>query len=321
MSDKEELHSRVGQFEQALSAFDSKQKALLHRLQDGLGLARQKLVERKLEIERLKRENRELRQIIDRLLQSVEEQSKDAMGEQLGALDRELASLMALADDETASAGEPAGSVPDGRNEPGGDAPAAEAVAEVDIEADADDDELTSTFSDIQRRIQDLAEQFPKDEISAEASAPALAEPGEPAEPAAAATVEPTAPASPVATGAEATPTASAPSHPAPSHSAPSHPAPSYRPAARPAPAPAKSYSNARGPLDAEVGYALSVLRQMRRSDKLFSIEDIRGLINGKFGLELTAQQDSQIRASLSRRDGVYPNPKNENFWRFGDAA
>lgn len=313
MSDKEELHSRVGQFEQALSAFDSKQKALLHRLQDGLGLARQKLVERKLEIERLKRENRELRQIIDRLLQSVEEQSKDAMGEQLGALDRELASLMALADDEAASAGEPAGSVPDGRNEPDGDAPAAEAAEAVDIEADADDDELTSTFSDIQRRIQDLAEQFPKDELSAEASAPAVADP---AVPAAAPTVEPTASASSAAAGAEATPAAAAPSQPAPSQ-----PAPSYRSAARPAPAPAKSHSSARGPLDAEVGYALSVLRQMRRSDKLFSIEDIRGLINGKFGLDLTAHQDSQIRASLSRRDGVYPNPKNENFWRFGDAA
>lgn len=313
MSDKEELHSRVGQFEQALSAFDSKQKALLHRLQDGLGLARQKLVERKLEIERLKRENRELRQIIDRLLQSVEEQSKDAMGEQLGALDRELASLMALADDEAVPASEPASSVPAARDGPGGDAPSAEPAADVDIEADADDDELTSTFSDIQRRIQDLAEQFPKDEISAEASAPAVAEP---AEPAAAPAVEATASAAPAATGAETPPAAATPSHPAPSQAAPS-----YRPAARPAPAPAKSYSNARGPLDAEVGYALSVLRQMRRSDKLFSIEDIRGLINGKFGLELTAQQDSQIRASLSRRDGVYPNPKNENFWRFGDAA
>jgi len=313
MSDKEELHSRVGQFEQALSAFDSKQKALLHRLQDGLGLARQKLVERKLEIERLKRENRELRQIIDRLLQSVEEQSKDAMGEQLGALDRELASLMALADDEAVAASEPASSVPAARDGPGGDAPSAEPAAEVDIEADADDDELTSTFSDIQRRIQDLAEQFPKDEISAEALVPAVAEP---AEPAAAPAVEGTASAVPAATGAERPPAAATPSHPAPSQAASS-----YRPAARPAPAPAKSYSNARGPLDAEVGYALSVLRQMRRSDKLFSIEDIRGLINGKFGLELTAQQDSQIRASLSRRDGVYPNPKNENFWRFGDAA
>jgi len=313
MSDKEELHSRVGQFEQALSAFDSKQKALLHRLQDGLGLARQKLVERKLEIERLKRENRELRQIIDRLLQSVEEQSKDAMVEQLGALDRELASLMALADDEAVAASEPASSVPAARDGPGGDAPSAEPAAEVDIEADADDDELTSTFSDIQRRIQDLAEQFPKDEISAEASATAVAEP---AEPAAAPAVEATASAAPAATGAETPPAAATPSHPAPSQAASS-----YRPAARPAPAPAKSYSNARGPLDAEVGYALSVLRQMRRSDKLFSIEDIRGLINGKFGLELTAQQDSQIRASLSRRDGVYPNPKNENFWRFGDAA
>jgi len=293
MSDKEELHSRVGQFEQAISAFDSKQKALLRRLQEGLGLARQKLVERKLEVERLKHENLELRQIIDRLLESVEGQSKDAMGEQLGALDRELASLMALAEDETQPVAVGEVTTPSGSQ---AESTTAQPDGAVAAETE-DDDELASTFSDIQQRIQDLAEQFPKSEPAGEEANTAKPEAIEVAPPASAS--EPESPRR-----------AETPSRRAPSRSE-----------VGPAAAPAKAYPKVRGPLDAEVGYALSVLRQMRRSDKLFSIEDVRELINGKFGLDLSAQQDAQIRACLLRRDGVYPNPKNDSFWRFGDAA
>jgi len=294
MSDKEELHSRVGQFEQAISAFDSKQKALLHRLQDGLGLARQKLVERKLEIERLKRENLELRQIIDRLLESVEGQSKDAMGEQLGALDRELASLMALAEDETHFPAGDEESAPAGPRHEETAKPAAQVAAEA---AADDDDELASTFSDIQRRIQDLADQLPKGESATEVLGAAKPE---------TATVAPPAPT---------------PEPQPPRRTESPNRLASARPGSGSATAPARTYPKARGPLDAEVGYALSVLRQMRRADKLFSIGDVRELINGKFGLDLTVQQDAQIRACLARRDGVYPNPKNDSFWRFGDAA
>lgn len=292
MTDKDELQSRVGQFEQAISALDNKQKALLQKLQDGLGLARQKLAERKLEIEHLKRENHELRQIVDRLLQSVEGQGKNAIGEQLGALDRELASLMALADDEAQPV---ADSDIEALAAQSGDDTTPRAATAATTQGE-DDDELATTLSDIHRRIQDLAEQFPKGDAAGDAP-------------------ETDAAATPIAAQAAATETPSPNKAEPPSRPAEHSAAPAYAAAA------AGTYPKARGPLDAEVGYALSVLRQMRRADKLFSIEDVRGLINGKFGLDLTTQQDTQIRACLSRRDGVYPDPKHNGFWRFDEAA
>lgn len=354
MFDSEDLHGRVGQFEQAISAFDSKQKLLLERLQDGLALAREKLVERKHEVERLKRENLELRQIIDRLLESIEDRSKDAMGAQLGALDRELDSLMALAEEESpsvavaAAPSTPASSVERAPASPDSAPTFAEASS-----ASSDDDELASAFSDIERRIQELARHFPTgasdedagDAAQAEAPAAPPSAPVETVEPEAAvapsklsanppepeaAAAPPLAPAqspepeAPVAPPPTAEPEMAAAPPPAPkAKPVRTAAAPEYRSSPRPQsrPQPAKAYAKTRGPLDAEVGYALSVLRQMRRSDKLFSIDDVRELINGKFGLDLTAHQDSQIRACLSRRDGVYPNPKNDSFWRFGDAA
>jgi len=366
MLDSEDLHGRVGQFEQAISAFHSKQKVLLERLQDGLALARERLVERKHEVERLKRENLELQQIIDRLLESIEGRSKDAMGDQLGALDRELDSLIALADEETPSAAVAA--VPSAPASPVERAPASPDSAPAFAKASSDDDELASAFSDIERRIQELARHFPTGASAEEAedTAPPDAPEVPPSAPVASApvdTVEPEAavapstlsadppkpetaaapapapadslePEAPVAPPPAAEPEAAAAPPPEPETAAAPPPAPKAKPvrtAASPEycssprpqsrPQPAKAYAKTRGPLDAEVGYALSVLRQMRRSDKLFSIDDVRELINGKFGLDLTAHQDSQIRACLSRRDGVYPNPKNDSFWRFGDAA
>jgi hypothetical protein len=72
---------------------------------------------------------------------------------------------------------------------------------------------------------------------------------------------------------------------------------------------------------DAEVEYALGVLHQMIRGNRFFSVEEVRGLINGKFDLDLTAQHDRQIAANLSKRDNVTSTEKRGTTWKFGSTT
>ncbi len=72
---------------------------------------------------------------------------------------------------------------------------------------------------------------------------------------------------------------------------------------------------------DAEVEYALGVLQQMIRGDRFFSVEEVRGLIKGKFDLGLTTQHDGQIAANLSKPNNVTPTAKRGTTWKFGSTA
>ncbi len=70
----------------------------------------------------------------------------------------------------------------------------------------------------------------------------------------------------------------------------------------------------------AEVDYALSILRRIKGRDQPFFIEEVRNLINGKFALELTSQNDAQIAACLSKQDDLSPSAKGGKSWKFSRA-
>ncbi len=71
---------------------------------------------------------------------------------------------------------------------------------------------------------------------------------------------------------------------------------------------------------EAETNYALSILRRMRGGRQPFSIEEVRELINGKFGLSLTARDDAQLSASLVNQADVTRGARGSRgatSWRF----
>jgi hypothetical protein len=71
---------------------------------------------------------------------------------------------------------------------------------------------------------------------------------------------------------------------------------------------------------DAETDYALTILRRLRGGRQPFGIEEVRELINGKFGLTLTDRDDAQLSASLANQDGLTRGPRNggdTHSWRF----
>ena len=68
---------------------------------------------------------------------------------------------------------------------------------------------------------------------------------------------------------------------------------------------------------DAETDYALAILRRIRGVRQPFGIEEVRELINGKFGLSLTDRDDVQLSASLANRDGLTRGPSGPR----GDGA
>ncbi len=73
---------------------------------------------------------------------------------------------------------------------------------------------------------------------------------------------------------------------------------------------------------DAETDYALAILRRIRGVRQPFGIEEVRELINGKFGLSLTDRDDAQLSASLANQDGLTRGPRGNGpsgapSWRF----
>ena len=71
---------------------------------------------------------------------------------------------------------------------------------------------------------------------------------------------------------------------------------------------------------DAETNYALAILRRIRGGRQPFGIEEVRELINGKFGLSLTDRDDAQLSASLANQDGLTRASRGDRgapSWRF----
>jgi flagellar motility protein MotE (MotC chaperone) len=104
MTDFQDLQTRAGQVEQSICELDDKQRDLLNGLQSGLNTARENLIRMKFDIDRLTEENKELRQLIERLLDSVEGKSKNALHDKLKDLAAQLNVILGVSEDETATA-------------------------------------------------------------------------------------------------------------------------------------------------------------------------------------------------------------------------
>ncbi len=104
MTDFQDLQTRAGQVEQAICELDDKHRDLLNGLQNGLNISRENFIRMKFEIDRLTEENKALGQLIERLLDSVESKSKNALHDKLKDLDVQLNVILGNSEDETATA-------------------------------------------------------------------------------------------------------------------------------------------------------------------------------------------------------------------------
>ncbi len=346
MKDFQDLQARAGQVEQAICELDDEHRDLLSSLQNGLNIAREKLIEKKLEIDRLNGENDKLRRLMERLLAYVESKPKKVLHDKLKDLDVQLNVLLRMSEDETApgiSEDETApgqvepGHVADSSTmasqsddaEGGGDEPA-------DIVSPAPDDSLLDeprsdepgSLHDIKTRVHDLSCKLTASELtkSVEKTTSLFREPEhhrlepelivqeQPDEPYSGSTSEDKVVRAPV----EETRGFRHADHRA-----------DHRDERKAFGRLIESstYTVRRAPpkthmrFDAEVEYALGVLHQMIRGDRFFSVEQVRGLINGKFDLDLTAQHDRQLAANLSKRDNVTSTERRGATWKFGSAA
>lgn len=287
MSELDDLTAKLSDIEAKTSGLDSAQRQLLDKLQNGLERAHEALVGKKAEIARLSEENRRLRAITDRLLAAIESRAEAGFTDQLQDLDGRLAALLALSEDEAGR---------ETTDETSSDDPGTAANR-------TDEGERTpESLSDIESRVERM-----------------LAEMGLEAEP------EET-PESDKTEVSEASPNTEP-------DEVPDEPEPERAPEAevranrsrRPAKSASASYradpTSPRLPYSSEVDYALGILRQMKRGDQTFSVDDVRELINGKFNLGLTESHDRHILSNLGKRRSVAPAAKNRNAWKFVQVA
>ncbi len=346
MKDFQDLQARAGQVEQAICELDDEHRDLLSSLQNGLNIAREKLIEKKFEIDRLTGENDKLRRLMERLLAYVESKPKKILHDKLKDLDVQLNVLLRMSEDETApgiSQGETAPGISEdvtapGQVEPGqvGECPAMASQSDdaegggdepADIVSPAPDDSLLdepSSLHDIKTRVRDLSYKLTASELTKSVEKntnlsgepePHRAEPElivqeQPDEPYSGSTSENEVVRAPV----EETHGVHHADH-RDERKAFGRLIESSTYTVR------RALPKTRMRFDAEVEYALGVLHQIIRGDRFFSVEEVRGLINGKFDLDLTAQHDRQLAANLSRRDNVTSTERRGTTWKFGSAA
>lgn len=334
MSDLPELQARASDLERAIAETDDQHGSLLSGLERGLSQLRERLVGATAANDRLARENAELTAIAEQLLGRLENQPAETLHDKLAALDGQLHGLLELSGVQAPAKGArakgapvngtPVNETPVAAGDDGGGASkgtpskAASESASEDASEDASDSG-GGPFEEIRDRMRAL---------SSHLLAPAA----------------PSAPAVPSAPTASAAPAASAQAHePAPARSAasirlstagpPPKPAPegparrkpgSPRAFDRPIRALAEKAQNVlpkvRLRFDAETDYALAILRRIRGVRQPFGIEEVRELINGKFGLNLTDRDDAQLSASLANQDGLTRGPRGPRGPR-GDGA
>jgi predicted nucleic acid-binding Zn-ribbon protein len=104
MTDFQDLQTRVGQVELSIRQSDDKHRDLLNGLQSGLTTARENLTRMMFEIDRLSEENIELKQLIERLLDSVEGESKNALHNKLEDLTAQLNEILGASEEDIAIA-------------------------------------------------------------------------------------------------------------------------------------------------------------------------------------------------------------------------
>ncbi len=320
MTDFQDLHTRAGQVEQAICELDDEHRDLLSSLQNGLNTAREKLIRKKFEIDRLAGENKKLRQLIERLLDSVESKSKNALHGKLKDLDVQLNVLLEMSEDETATppgqVGEDLATASQGSNADGGsDEPANIVSSEPNGSLLGE----SSSLHDIETRVRDLSCKLTEC-VESTKNLPREPEPQRP-EPEPIVQEQPGEPYSNPTSENQVVRDPVKETHDV-RHADDRDARKAFdRLIETSANTVRRVLPKSRMRFDAEVEYALGVLQQMIRGDRIFSVEEVRNLINGKFDLDLTAQHDGQITANLSKRDNVTPTAKRGTTWKFGSAA
>ncbi len=290
MSELHDLQARAGDFERAIAETHDQHGSLLSGLENGLSQLRERLLGATAANDSLTRENAELRAIAGQLLGALENKPAETLHDKLTALDGQIHGLLELSEDQAPVNGTPVAS---------GD----------DAAASRDPETGGGPFEEIRERMRALSSQ-----LLAPAT-PAATPAGTPgATTSVAAVVTAPAPGSTLARSPASIrlPTAGAPPKPLlDRHTRRSSGSP--RVFDRPIRSLAEKAQNvlpkARLRFDAETGYALSILRRIRGGRQPFGIEEVRELINGKFGLSLTDRDDAQLSASLANRDGLTPGP------------
>ncbi len=320
MTDFQDLQSRAGQVEQAICELDDEHRDLLNGLQNGLNIAREKLIRKKFEIDHLTEENKKLRQLIERLLDSVKSKSKNALRDKLKDLDVQLNVLLEISEDQTATAlgqvWEDLAKASHSDNADGGsDDPA-------DIVSPEPNGSLlgeSNSLHDIEARVRDLSCKLMECDEKTN-NLPREPEPHRP-EP------EPIDQEQPGEAYSNSIPENQVVRAPVKEkHGVRLADNRDERRAfdrliENSANTVRRILPKTHMRFDAEVEYALGVLRQIIRGGRFFSVEEVRGLINGKFDLGLTAQHDKQIAASVSKRDNVMPAAKRGTTWKFGSTS
>jgi len=316
MSDIHDLQVRAGDLERAITETDDRHGSLLSGLERGLSQLRERLVGATAANDRLVHENTELRAIAEQLLSVIENKPAETLHDKLAALDGQLHGLLELSGDQgpanrapvsgTAESGTAMNGTPAAVGHDGG--ALSESAAEAASEATSES--AGGPFEEIRDRMRALSSQL-------------LA----PAEPSAAPSVAAQAQGSTRARNPAPvrSPAAGPPPNPGPGRHARRDPG-SPRAFDRPIRALAEKAQNvlpkARLRFDAETGYALTILRRIGGGGQPFGIEEVRDLINGKFGLSLTDRDDAQLAASLANQDGLTRAPRGGDAggvpsWRF----
>ncbi len=320
MTDFQDLQTRAGQVEQAICELDDEHRDLLNGLQNGLNIAREKLIRKNFEIDRLTEENKKLRQLIERLLDSVKSKSKNALRDKLKDLEVQLNVLLEVSEDETATAlgqvGEDLAKASQSNNADGGsDEP-------MDIVSPDPNGSLlgeSSSLHDIETRVRDLSCKLTECHEKTK-SLPCEPEPHRP-EPEPIDQEQPGEPYSNSTSENQVIQAAVKEKHGVRHADNRDERKAFDRLIETSADTVRRVLPKTYMRFDAEVEYVLGVLRQMIRGGRFFSVEEVRGLINGKFDLGLTAQHDKQIAASVSKRDNVVPTAKRGTTWKFGSTS
>ena len=318
MTDFQDLQTRAGQVEQTICELDDEHRDLLNGLQNGLNIAREKLIRKKFETDRLTEENKELRQLIERLLDSVESKPMNALHDKLKDLDVQLNVLLDISEDDTAlgQVGEDPAEASQSSNADGGsDEP-------VDIVAPEPSGSLlgeSSSLHDIETRVRDLSCKIAECGENTK-NLPSEPEPHRPEpEP-----IDREQPGEPYSNSTSENQAVRAPVKETQGvrHADNRNERTAFdRLIETSVETVRRVLPKTRMRFDAEVEYALGVLQQMIRGNRSFSVEEVRDLINGKFDLDLTAQHDGQIAANLSKRNNVTPTAKRGTTWKFGSTT